>query len=432
MKTNHLSIMTLEEYEPNPEFIGRNFNAGEIIQLVLRAPHSGNWLSFRSVQMVMMHELAHCQQMNHGREFWKVNGNFKAQLKELWATNFTGEGLWGRGQTLLSGQYDTGRSLENEIMPANLCGGTFRSRRRKRRRGGTAAVGNCREETYAEAKQRRIAKKFGTNGVALGGDDKARVKLEYGQKVKGKPRIANSARGRELRVAAAAARFGQQKEEVEEVEKGEDNEVKEEQSVDDRNETEDDDYEELDGGETAIDINGSQMLDGKGQDMVRVCADENFDDIFVKEEMDELQELNGFRIEISPKEKPQTETNANSFQTQGIISSDNNSITLNEQSASTKTLASRPSASISTTTFAHSPKLDAPQDSNLICPICSMLNEPSSLLCIACSHVLDTSKVTRYWRCQSEACKDSHYINTADGGICGVCQARKPFALQGD
>ncbi|KAL8753916.1 MAG: hypothetical protein Q9199_004717, partial [Rusavskia elegans] len=46
MAAAHLSVMTLEEYEPNPEFVGRNFNAGEIIQLVLKAPQTGHWLSF--------------------------------------------------------------------------------------------------------------------------------------------------------------------------------------------------------------------------------------------------------------------------------------------------------------------------------------------------------------------------------------------------
>ncbi len=50
-----MSVMSLEEYEPNPEFVGRNFNAGEVIQLVLKA-RSGHWLPFNYVQMVMMHE----------------------------------------------------------------------------------------------------------------------------------------------------------------------------------------------------------------------------------------------------------------------------------------------------------------------------------------------------------------------------------------
>lgn len=55
MKENCLSVMSLEEYEPNPEFVGRNFNAGEVVQLVLKS-RSGRWLPFDYVQMVMMHE----------------------------------------------------------------------------------------------------------------------------------------------------------------------------------------------------------------------------------------------------------------------------------------------------------------------------------------------------------------------------------------
>jgi hypothetical protein len=55
MREHHLSVMSLEEYEPNSEFVGRNFNAGEVIQLVLKT-RSGHWLPFNYVQMVMMHE----------------------------------------------------------------------------------------------------------------------------------------------------------------------------------------------------------------------------------------------------------------------------------------------------------------------------------------------------------------------------------------
>lgn len=58
MKKHHLAVTTLAEHEPNQEFIGRNFNNGEIIELVLRT-RSGGWVSFQMVQMVMMHELAH-------------------------------------------------------------------------------------------------------------------------------------------------------------------------------------------------------------------------------------------------------------------------------------------------------------------------------------------------------------------------------------
>ncbi len=56
MREHHLYVMSLEEYEPNREFVGRNFNAGEIIQLVLKSQLTGRWLPFEYVQMVMMHE----------------------------------------------------------------------------------------------------------------------------------------------------------------------------------------------------------------------------------------------------------------------------------------------------------------------------------------------------------------------------------------
>ena len=57
MKKHHISVMALEEYPPNPEFLGRNFNAGEVVQLVLKSLHTGRWLPFEYVQLVMMHEL---------------------------------------------------------------------------------------------------------------------------------------------------------------------------------------------------------------------------------------------------------------------------------------------------------------------------------------------------------------------------------------
>lgn len=51
MKQHSLAVMTLAEHEPNPEFLGRNFNAGEVVELVLK-DRSGRWLGFRFVQMV--------------------------------------------------------------------------------------------------------------------------------------------------------------------------------------------------------------------------------------------------------------------------------------------------------------------------------------------------------------------------------------------
>ncbi|KAL6714468.1 hypothetical protein ACLMJK_007892 [Lecanora helva] len=473
MKQNHLSIMALEEHEPNPEFIGRNFNAGEIIQLVLKAPYTGHWLSFRSVQMVMMHELAHCVQMNHSGAFWKVNNQYKNELRGLWSKGYTGDGLWGKGQTLLSGQYHAGATLDNEVLPAHLCGGTFRtSRRGKRKRGADKP-----KETYAERQQRRIRKKFGLNGQSLGNNEDARVQLENGKKPKGKPRVAGSARGRELRAAAALARFDQIKEEATKKE-----EEEEEESLFGYSDTESE--SDLEAGDEAIDINGSQMRDRKGRGMIKVCGDEDRDDSNVKNEIEELQGLNSFDSSLSegrshfqpsapsvpqsrvnthlaptsvtsdssrinlydipqyvePKEdsdppKSQTERHqdrstvyshsCNAFQSNQVTpnirirklcDSAQSARSVDQRSSSDQ----EPASDIETKNDVHSRTTD------IVCPICSMANEPYSFLCIACSHVLDTGKVTRYWYCQSDPCRGSEYINSADCGLCGVCGARKP------
>ena len=401
--------MSLEEYEPNPEFIGRNFNAGEIIQLVLKAPYSGHWLSFKSVVMVMMHELAHCKQMNHSSAFWKIRNQYAGEMKDLWARGYTGDGFWSRGKTLLSGQYEPPKNADAEVLPENLCGGTFRSssnRKRKRKRKGGS--GEKKLLSYAERQQKRIAKKFGTHGVALGDDEEVRVKLEDGKKPKGKPRVAGSARGRDLRAAAALARFGQQQDET----------VKKEES-ETESET-DSNYEESNTHETpAVDLDGSRLVDSKGNGMIRVCKDEDADNIHVKEEMQELQDINDVSLENEQSEKSTHNEDGNVFKhrDQGVS---NQSLKIRKSPQKTQDLPTMPDANT------ESRPVKTPLKTDLSCPICSMINSFSNLLCGACSHVLDTTRMPRYWRCRNSICKESSYINAMDRGFCGVCGSRKP------
>ena len=395
--------------------------------------------------MVMMHELAHCVQMNHSGAFWKVNNQFKGELRELWRKGYTGEGLWGRGQTLLSGEYDTGRNLEIEVLPTNLCGGSFRcSGRGKRKRGREKP-----KESYAERQQRRIKRKFGVNGITLGEDDDTKIKLEKGMKPKGKPRVAGSKRGRELRAAAALARFDQVKKEY----------PKDETLFSD-SETEGDE----DNGDSAeaFSPDGTRLRDGKGRGMIKVCEDADRNDVHVKQELQELQFLNS----VHPDTQTGDTTNVNGS---GTHVTDHGAGSPSRLSALQGAAPRRPDlinpqASESGLRMEDIPLYDNSKDhsisrqktaeaeqvtsgslhglrkssssnsqdnanhqlqpSKMICPICSMGNESTSLLCIACSHVLDTGKVTKYWRCQSGACKDSEYINAADCGLCGVCGAR--------
>lgn len=415
MKANHLSVMSLEEYEPNPEFIGRNFNAGEVIQLVLKAPYTGHWISFRSVVMVMMHELAHCKQMNHSGSFWRVRNQFAGEMKDLWSKGYTGDGFWSRGKTLLSGQYEPVRSARAEAVPRSLCGGTFRStqgRKRKRKVEGSPVKQTL---SYAERQQRRIAKKFGTKGVTLGDDEDTRVKLENGKRPKGKPRVAGSARGRELRAAAALARFGGQQE----------GPVKNEQAG--SGSDTDSDYEDVNmKTELATDLDESRLVDSKGNGMVKVCEDEDGDDVHVKQEMQELQDVDDIALASGQAKVSNTNEGGPSN-----VSKHDNYNTRGQgglEIRGAKTLPSESDNPVNRVNDKQGPsvfRLSGRID--VSCPICSMKNACSTTLCVACSHVLEPHSMPGHWQCSSTTCLESLYINSADSGLCGVCGSRKPY-----
>ncbi|KAI0404219.1 WLM domain-containing protein [Xylaria palmicola] len=387
MREHHIFVMSLEEYEPNREFVGRNFNAGEVVQLVLKSPSTGRWLPFNYVQMVMMHELAHCKQMNHAKAFWAVRNQYADQMRGLWSRKYTGEGLWGRGTLLESGAFEANTVLADDALPEHLCGGTYRSRGRKRR--------SRKQLTYQEQKERRILKKFGANGVALGEDEEVKTELENGKRAKGKPRVAGSKRGRELRAAAALARFDQQKK-VEE--------VKEETNTDD-------DGLVSDSG-SDYDDSGPSIVDGEGRRLIKVCEDEDPADGDAQNEMRELASASRIKRERSRSPAP--------------IKSEKDE--LPPQRIESIPAASRrePPASAGSSGSGTVPvKSEAETDPVAGgCPICSFRNPADATICNACSHVLAPGKVS-FWRCRSSVCKGSVYLNPADSGICGICGERK-------
>lgn len=173
-----------------------------------------------------MHELAHIHQMNHSKAFWALRNDYTAEMKSLWERGYTGDGLWGMGVLLENGAFAHEDLEGGEDLPehstftstpgrldrillvlmtlltgtSKVCGGTFLSRRSKKRKIKPKI-------TYREQKERRIRKKFGTHGITLGADEETKSKLEKGKRPIGKPRVAGSTRGRELRAAAALARF---------------------------------------------------------------------------------------------------------------------------------------------------------------------------------------------------------------------------------
>ncbi|KAK7755210.1 hypothetical protein SLS62_002715 [Diatrype stigma] len=398
-----------EEYEPNREFVGRNFNAGEVVQLVLKSLSTGRWLPFHYVQMVMMHELAHCKQMNHSKAFWAVRNQYADQMRVLWNRSYTGEGLWGRGALLRTGEFENNTVRADEILPEHLCGGTYRSQRRKRK--------PKQQLSYQERKERRILKKFGTNGVALGEDEGVKTQLEKGKKVQAKPRVASSNRGRELRAAAALARFDQKKEEEKEVKK-----PREVIDLDD-----DETVSEADSDETAseaeqeqatVDINGHRMLDKKGHGLVKVCEDEDPEDGDAQNELRELQlsRSSPKRLErdsasdAAPRAKERAERNPADQKPRiaaqkppKIEPDDGDDVAVVEDGVKPSS-----SASISGT-----------------CPMCSFDSGLGSIICSICSHVMDPKKVPGSWKCRRPSCVDSLFLNAGDSAMCGVCGQRK-------
>ncbi|KAF2851297.1 WLM-domain-containing protein [Plenodomus tracheiphilus IPT5] len=377
MKSHTILVQALEEYPHNREFVGRNFNAGEVIQLVLRDAR-GRWLPQRMVEMVMVHELAHCKQMNHSKAFWKVRNGLAGELRALWGKGYTGEGLWGRGRDLESGGV---QAQEGEVMdvPEHLCGGTYGRRRGKRRRGKEK---DKEKVSYAERKQRRILKKFGAGGEVLGADDEEKVKLEGVVPKKGKPKVAGSARGRELRAAAALARFETWRL------KGEEVAIKKEETSCD-SETEDE-FIEGDQHHAAVEVDGKFMFDDKGRALIKICEDEDDNDGDARREMDEIQ---GLASPTKPAKSPTT---------------------------STSSALKQPSHPKPIPVVKTEPS-DCSAYPGLSCPICSLTNPTTALTCNACTHVLQPDFVPDHWRCRSMVCKASAYVNAGDTGRCGVC-----------
>lgn len=470
MKKEYISVMALEEYPPNPEFLGRNFNAGEVIQLVLK-DKAGRWLSFKFVQMVMMHELAHCKQMNHSRFFWNERNKLAAHMEELWAAKYKGEGLWGRGQDLDSGNFVGDRMPDDVQIPEHLCGGTYRrGRGRKRKRGQEAA--DKPKLTYAERQQKRIAKKFGIHGDGqnLGEDDLVRGALEQGGKRHyGKPRVAQSKRGRELRANAALARFEAAKQEQVTATPSP---VPED---DDGSETESESDDYADGLNIFETL--ERIKDQKGRDLYKVCGDEGEQDEGGQAEMEELQRLGkisqskesdvpaaeGSRTLAMEDQQSETENESDvvtqpngtndphdtpvsfvedsshtevkgddlGFGEAQTVPQDNDSIPAIQSAVNTVQVQGRSVQQPSTTTPNNVPEVVAQSDPHdTACPICSLDNEPAAVTCAACSHVLKPKVMHNHWRCSGIQCMRSKYINAGDVGRCGLCGSQKPTVQQ--
>ncbi|TQS34404.1 hypothetical protein Golomagni_05214 [Golovinomyces magnicellulatus] len=408
MKKNQLAVVSLEEYEPNFVFWGRNFNNGEVIQLVLKSPSTGRWLPFKFVQMIMIHELAHCKQMNHSKAFWTLRNEYACEMKKLWDRGYTGEGLWGKGISLSSDYFSCQNLQEDEVLPENMCGGIYKTRDNRKRKSRPKL-------TSKEREQQRVKKKFGTNGTILGANTEIKLQLEK-KKIPGKPRVAKSIRGRDLRAAAALSRFETKKEE----QQIEHNVI----ITDDEDQSDSENIFDISlKHEDALDINGHKMLDMKGQGMVKVCEDENQDNIDSKEELMELLKFsNENNSSITETEKSNKSLNTTAAKKLNQTSPKNG------ETGENFTVKGKKKQKISRPQEEEKLQIKRNQESQgnpFSCSACSFINCDGSITCMVCSNVLISHLDPNSWKCHRPTCKKNLYLNAGDVTFCGLCNLRK-------
>ncbi|KAF9468114.1 WLM domain-containing protein [Collybia nuda] len=128
MKAHGFSVNSFEEYEYNSVFSGRNWNAGETIELVLRRPN-GTFLPTFWLMSTLCHELAHIKHMNHGHGFQALWKKLDAEVQGLQNKGYYGDGYWSSGTRLSDSSRVAGEGIIVGDLPEYVCGGA-QSRRR--------------------------------------------------------------------------------------------------------------------------------------------------------------------------------------------------------------------------------------------------------------------------------------------------------------
>ncbi|KAK4051344.1 hypothetical protein OIV83_002828 [Microbotryomycetes sp. JL201] len=164
MKDRGFAINSLVEAEWNPQFAGRNWNAGEVVEIVLRRP-DGSFAPWKFILMVMAHECAHIKEMNHSSAFQKVNIQLRKHVDELRSRGYYGDGFWSSGHSLRYG--DIEKPLEADEMPEFICGGANKKTSRKRRQGPSKARGQP-VKLGKTGRQTAVTKKAGGRVNRLG------------------------------------------------------------------------------------------------------------------------------------------------------------------------------------------------------------------------------------------------------------------------
>lgn len=211
MKAHGFTVNSLEEYEYNRVFAGRNWNNGETIELVLKSA-SGSFVPVHWLLSTLCHELAHIKHMNHGTAFQALWRQLRNDVRALQNRGYYGDGYWSSGTRLADSAKIAGQGIETEDLPEYMCGGAH-SRARPasyQRRKRTAKFSGPSGHTGAQSEKKRKAGSRITNASAFGSCGKALNEGIIGEKKEagtGFRKKAGSKRAREERALAAERRM---------------------------------------------------------------------------------------------------------------------------------------------------------------------------------------------------------------------------------
>ncbi|KAK0193763.1 WLM domain-containing protein [Armillaria mellea] len=211
MKVHGFVVNSLEEYEHNTVFTGRNWNNGETVELVLRRP-GGSFLPTYWLMSTLCHELAHIKHMNHGAAFQALWKQLRTEVRNLQDRGYYGDGYWSAGTRLADSAKIAGEGIDPGDLPEYMCGGAqTRSRpsaTRRRRSGRRGEVVPSNHTGRQTAKRRkgggRVTSKYAFQGEGLSLNDST---SEGGLKGTGFKKQAGSKRAREERALAAERRL---------------------------------------------------------------------------------------------------------------------------------------------------------------------------------------------------------------------------------
>ncbi|KAH6913065.1 WLM domain-containing protein [Coprinopsis sp. MPI-PUGE-AT-0042] len=209
MKRHGFEINSLEEYEFNAVFAGRNWNNGETVELVLRR-QGGDIYPTSWLMSTFCHELAHIKHMNHGPAFQALWKQLREEVRQLQNRGYYGDGYWSSGQRLADSARIPGDGIDTGEFPEYMCGGAQkRSRPTARRRRAGAPRGPKKEvipslHTGRQTEKKRKAGGRVTSKYAFAGEGNS-LGGSAPESTKGKRAASN--RAREERALAVERRL---------------------------------------------------------------------------------------------------------------------------------------------------------------------------------------------------------------------------------